>query len=252
MSDYSKRIAELSPAKRALLGLRLGKKEAPVEPVAIVGMAARFPKAGSPEAFWSLLCDGVNAISEIPPERWDVDTFYDPDPTAPGKMTTRWGGFLDDIDQFDADFFDISPREAMSLDPRQRLMLELSWEALEDAGLAPASLEGSETGVFFAALTNDFEQLLFQDLNRVDAFYGMNMGNSILANRVSYFLNLKGASLALDTACSGSLVAVHLACPEPAKRGEFSCAGRGRQRQSAAQQQYLFLEGRGDVSRWPL
>src|SRR6185436_16175831 len=118
------------------------------EPIAIVGLGCRLPGAASPEAFWELLHSGVDAIGEVPVERWDVDAWYDPDPEAPGKMYTRHGGFLNDIDRFDASFFRIAPREAVSLDPQQRLLLEVSWEALENAGQAPARLLGSRTGLY--------------------------------------------------------------------------------------------------------
>jgi acyl transferase domain-containing protein len=125
------------------------------EPVAIVGMACRFPKAPSVEAFWHLLRDGVDAITEVPRDRWDAAALYDPNIAAVGKLSTRWGGFLDRVDQFDPQFFGVSPREAVQMDPQQRLVLELSWEALEDAGIVPASLKDSRTGVFVGALFMD-------------------------------------------------------------------------------------------------
>lgn len=182
------------------------------EPVAIVGMGCRFPGAASPAQFWQLLCAGHAGITEVPPDRWDMQQLYDPDPAAPGKMITRWGGFLHQLEQFDAAFFGIAPREAPHVDPRQRLMLEVAWEALEDAGIPPDSLAGSRTSVFVAVLSNDYDQLLFEDLTRVDAYSGPGTANSIVANRLSYFFDIHGPSVALDTACSGSLVALHLAC----------------------------------------
>src|SRR5215475_4696588 len=124
-------------------------EHAKTEPIAIIGMACRFPgSANDPMAFWRLLRDGRDAITEIPSDRWPIDKYYDPDADAPGKMYTRYGGFLQQIDQFDPQFFGISPREAVSLDPQQRLLLEVSWEALENAGQAPDKLSGSRTGVF--------------------------------------------------------------------------------------------------------
>ncbi|MCP4658098.1 MAG: AMP-binding protein, partial [bacterium] len=126
------------------------------EPIAIVGMSCRLPGAPHLEAYWQLLRNGIDAVTEIPPERWDVDAFYDPDPAAPGKMVTRWGGFLADLDRFDAAFFGLSPREAIHLDPQQRVLMELAWEALEDAGIPPFSLAGSRAGVFIATLSNDY------------------------------------------------------------------------------------------------
>ncbi|HEX5758690.1 MAG TPA: type I polyketide synthase [Thermoanaerobaculia bacterium] len=182
------------------------------EPVAIVGMACRFPGAPDLGSYWRLLRDGVDAVTPIPPERWDADALYDADPAASGKMITRNGGFLSGLDRFEPLFFGISPREAAHLDPRQRLMLELTWEALEHAGIPPGSLAGSRAGVFVATLTDDFVHLLYADLSRGDAYSGTGGANSLVANRISYCFDLKGPSLAVDTACSGSLVAIHLAC----------------------------------------
>ncbi len=182
------------------------------EPVAIVGIGCRFPGADGPEAFWRLLEEGVDAVTEVPPDRWDVDALYDPDPGAPGKMSTRWGGFLRAVDRFDAGFFGISPREAARMDPQQRLLLEVAWEALEDAGIDPGRLAGSRTGVFVGISTSDYGQIQFADAARGDAYAGAGGALSIAANRLSYVLDLRGPSLAVDTACSSSLVALHLAC----------------------------------------
>ena len=118
-----------------------------LEQIAIIGIGCRFPGANDPEAFWQLLRDGVNAITEVPAARWDIESFYDPDPQASGKMNTRWGGFLEQVDQFDPQFFGIAPREAVSMDPKQRLLLEVTWEALEDAGQIPEQLAGKQIGV---------------------------------------------------------------------------------------------------------
>jgi myxalamid-type polyketide synthase MxaE and MxaD len=196
------------------------------EPIAIVGMGCRYPGADGLDAFWDLLRHGRDAVTEVPASRWDVDAFYDPDPAAPGKMASRWAGVIDRLDEFDAAFFGISPREAPHVDPRQRLALEVAWEALEDAKIPPDSLAGTRTGVFMATLTNDYDHLLFNDLHRADAYSGAGTANSIVANRISYFLDLRGPSLALDTACSGSLIAVHLAC-ESLRRGESTLALAG-------------------------
>src|SRR5205085_3969236 len=152
MSDVAKRIADLSPERRALLAKRLraaDESQPPErEPIAIIGMGCRFPGGSSPEAFWQLLKDGRDAISEVPADRWDIDAFYDPDPAAPGKMNTRWGAFLDQVDRFDSGFFGIAPREALRMDPQQRLLLEVAWEALEDAGQPVEQLAGSQSGIF--------------------------------------------------------------------------------------------------------
>jgi polyketide synthase 12/epothilone polyketide synthase D len=182
------------------------------EPIAIVGMACRFPQASNLEAFWELLRNGVDAITEVPADRWDVDALYDPDPTAPGKMSTRWGGFLAQVDHFDPQFFGISPREATQMDPQQRLMLKVSWEALEDAGILPAPLKGSATGVFFGAMWMDYARLSDGAREQIALHTATGQDLSIVPARVSYTLGLAGPSLAVNTACSSSLVAVHLAC----------------------------------------
>ncbi|MCB1055710.1 MAG: beta-ketoacyl synthase, partial [Acidobacteria bacterium] len=182
------------------------------EPLAVVGVGCRFPGADGPEAFWTLLRDGVDAVTEVPPERWDAAAFYAPEAATPGKSNTRWGGFLDAVDRFDAEFFDISPREAARMDPQQRFILEVAWHALEHAGIVPAELAGSATGVFVGISTNDYRQLqMGGDPERIDAYAGTGNALSIAANRLSYALDLRGPSLAVDTACSSSLVAVHAA-----------------------------------------
>ncbi|WP_414573579.1 SDR family NAD(P)-dependent oxidoreductase [Nostoc sp. CCY 9925] len=176
------------------------------EPIAIIGIGCRFPGAKNPQAFWQLLCDGVDAISEIPKDRWDVESFFDAEETS-----THWGGFVDKVDRFDPEFFGIAPREALSIDPQQRFLLEVTWEALEDAGIVPESLSGSQTGVFVGIGTHDYSVLTWsQSVNEPYATTGT--GNCIAANRISYLFNLHGPSVSIDTACSSSLVAVHLAC----------------------------------------
>jgi len=196
------------------------------EPVAIVGIGCRLPGAGSVAEFWQLLRDGTDAISEVPPDRWDIDAFYDPDAEVPGKMNTRRGGFLKQVDRFDPQFFGISPREAARMDPQQRLLLEVAWEALEDAGQVPRELAGSRTGVFVGIASQDYGQMQLTDPQLSDAYAGTGSGLSIAANRLSYFFDLRGPSLAIDTACSSSLVAVHSAC-ESLRRGESSVALAG-------------------------
>ncbi len=217
MSDVTRRIAALSPEQRALLEVRLKGAAAPApgrEPIAIVGMGCRFPGgADDPEAFWQFVRGGGDAIREVPPERWDIDALYDPDPSAEGKVSSRWGGFLDDVDRFDAAFFGISPREAVRLDPQQRLLLEVSWDALEDAGLTRESLAGSATGVFVGAHSHasDYLWLQYHCPDTMDAFVGTGTAHNLLAGRLSYFLDLHGPAVVVDTACSSSLMAVHLA-----------------------------------------
>jgi acyl transferase domain-containing protein/acyl-CoA synthetase (AMP-forming)/AMP-acid ligase II/NADP-dependent 3-hydroxy acid dehydrogenase YdfG/acyl carrier protein len=185
------------------------------EPIAIVGIGCRFPGAASLEEFWTLLRDGVDAISEIPRDRWDIDALYDPLPGTNARMSTRWGGFLPGIDRFDPHFFGISPREAAAMDPQQRLLLEVAWEALENAGQPADQLAGSRTGVFVGIGGFDYSNVIinYEDhLKVINAYLGTGTAHSIAANRISYLLDLRGPSLAIDTACSSSLVAIHLAC----------------------------------------
>jgi acyl transferase domain-containing protein/acyl carrier protein len=185
----------------------------PREPIAIVGIGCRFPGGvNSPESFWQLLRDGVDAIGEIPHDRFEIDAFYDPKPATPGKIISRYGGFLKNVDQFDPFFFGISPREAERLDPQQRFLLEVSWEALEDAGIVPQNIEGSSTGVFVGMWINDFESRLLVNPEQIDFYMTTGSGRYTASGRVSNFLGLQGPSLTLDTACSSSLVAVYLGC----------------------------------------
>nr|BBH90792.1 hypothetical protein KTC_55430 [Thermosporothrix sp. COM3] len=196
------------------------------EAIAVVGLGCRFPGADSPEAFWQMLRNGVDGISEVPASRWNLQDYYDADRSQPGKMVTRWGGFLKQVDQFDPYFFGISPREAERMDPQQRLLLEVAWEALEHAGIPATSLAGSQTGVFVGISSNDYAHLQFRDITAVDAYTGTGNAHSIAANRLSYFLDLRGPSMAIDTACSSSLVAVHMAC-QSIRNGECETALAG-------------------------
>jgi acyl transferase domain-containing protein/NADPH:quinone reductase-like Zn-dependent oxidoreductase/acyl carrier protein len=185
------------------------------EPIAIVGLGCRFPGAVvDGESFWDLLRNGRNAISEIPADRWNADKYFDPDPDKPGKMVSRWGGFLESAREFDAAFFGISPREAAAMDPQQRLALEVAWETLENAGIAPSGLQGTKTGVFLGIASGDYSQLVMEsgDAELLDVHYASGVAHSIASGRISYLLGLEGPSVSLDTACSSSLVAVHLAC----------------------------------------
>nr|WRX36519.1 myxalamid-type polyketide synthase MxaB/epothilone polyketide synthase D [Cystobacterineae bacterium] len=182
------------------------------EPIAIVGISCRFPGgASSPGAYWQLLQNGLDVISEVPKDRWDLEALFSEDSAAPGKMSTRWGGFLDRVDGFDAPFFSIAPREAVQMDPQQRLMLELSWEAMEDAGIAPSRLKDTATGVFFGAMWTDYSRLTNHDRKWIAQHTAVGQDLSIVPARVSYSLGLSGPSIAVNTACSSSLVAVHLA-----------------------------------------
>ena len=232
MSDIARRISGLSPEQRALLEKQLksgGSSPVRREPIAIVGMGCRFPGgADGPDAFWQLLREGRDAIREVPRERWDVDALYDPDPAAAGKVASRWGGFLDGVDGFDAAFFGISPREAVHMDPQQRLWLEVAWEALEDAGQDLARLAGSATGVFVGVHSHasDYLWLQYLDPEGMDPFTGPGTAHNLLAGRLSYQLDLQGPGLVVDTACSSSLLAVHLAC-QSLRAGESDMAVAG-------------------------
>lgn len=196
------------------------------EPIAIVGLGCRFPGANNVEQFWQLLKEGVDAIRDVPAERWKIDDYFAPQPNTPGKLYNRGGGFLDHVDQFDPQFFGISPREAVKMDPQQRLLLEVMWETFENAGIVPDSLAGSNTGVFIGISNNDYSLVQDGDLTQIDAYTGTGNAFSISANRISYLLDLRGPSLALDTACSSSLVSVHLAC-QSLRTGESDLALAG-------------------------
>ena len=183
------------------------------EPIAIVSVACRFPGSPDPDAFWAVLSGGVDAIREIPDDRFDVDEYYDPDPEAPGKIYTRCGGFLDGVDGFDPEFFGISPREAVWMDPQQRLMVELAWEGLERAGYSPAALRGSRSGVFVGVGANEYSHLLSADsAETIEAHFITGNALNVIAGRIAFALGLEGPAMAVDTACSSSLVAIHQAC----------------------------------------
>jgi acyl transferase domain-containing protein/acyl-CoA synthetase (AMP-forming)/AMP-acid ligase II/surfactin synthase thioesterase subunit len=198
--------------------------------VAIVGMACRFPAgADDPGTLWRMLAAGEDLIEEVPAERWEADRFYDPTPAVPGKMNTRWGGWVRGVDQFDPAFFGVAPHEAVEMDPQQRLLLEVAWRALEDAGIAPERLAGTDTGVFVGVSNNDYLHLKIRarpGLEHFNAYSGLGNANSIAANRLSYLLDLRGPSMAVDTACSSSLTALHLAV-ESVRRGEARAALAG-------------------------
>lgn len=233
MSDFFERISGMSQKRLMLLAMELQSRvealeQARNEPIAIIGMACRFPGgANTPEQFWELLRDGVDAIREVPAQRWDVDRYYDPDPDAPGKIASRWGGFIDDVDKFDPQFFGISPREAVTMDPQQRLMLEVSWEALERAGYAPDSLSASQTGVFVGICNGDYGQMIMSgNPDDWDVYLSTGNAHSVVSGRLSYILGLQGPSVSVDTACSSSLVATHLAV-QSLRNGECRMALAG-------------------------
>jgi len=220
MDPAANRFSGLSPLRSALLALeemqaRLTESErGRTEPIAIIGMGCRFPRADDPAGFWSLLHNGVDAVGEVPASRWKMEDYYDSDPDKPGVMETRWGGFLDDVDRFDPEFFGISPREAAAMDPQQRLLLEVSWEALESAGQGPANLTECRTGVFVGLTGDEYSRLFYRrnNLSLLDVYFASGIARSVAGGRISYTLGIQGPNLSIDTACSSSLVAVHTAC----------------------------------------
>nr|WP_239470693.1 type I polyketide synthase [Archangium violaceum] len=229
--DHSARLARALVALEKMQARLEASEREKREPIAIIGMACRFPGGGNdPAAFWELLREGRDAISEVPPDRWDVDAYYDPDPNAPGKMYTRWGGFLKGVrlDEFDARFYGIAPREVASMDPQQRLMLEVTWEALANAGQVQERIANSLTGVFVGVMLNDYAQLQAQqaDPTLMDAYMAFGNDSSFMAGRISYILGAQGPSMAVNTACSSSLVSVHLACQSlRARESNMAIAG---------------------------
>ena len=230
MSGQPARLGDLSALKLALMAKKVRADAQEVlraDPLAIVGMACRVPGGGdTPELLWELLRSGTDAVGEVPADRWSGDAWYDADPAAPGKSITKCGGFMRRVDGFDAAYFGILPREAERMDPQQRLLLEVATEALEDAGLPRERLRGTRTGVFIASYHNDYAALQYQDLEDVDARSLTGTLHSVLANRVSFLLDLRGPSISVDTACSSSLVATHLAC-QSLRSGECDVAVAG-------------------------
>lgn len=217
MSSLEDRLSALSKDKLVLLAKKLSeqaKQAAPTEKerIALIGWGCRLPGGvSSARDLVRLLEDKRDAIGEIPADRWDGDAYYAEDPLTPGRMNSKWGGFIDDVRGFDHDFFGISKREATTMDPQQRIALEVAMDALDDAGIDPRALAGSKTGVFIGATTGDYLRLASHRPDRIDAYLGSGNAHCMIANRLSYLLDLRGPSLAFDTACSSSLVALHFA-----------------------------------------
>lgn len=217
-------LAAIKKLKQEIAGLKAYEG-----PVAVIGMSCQFPgNVYTPEDYWKLLLEGKDAITEIPRDRWDVDSFYNPDPAAPGRQYVRHGGFLRDIDQFDPFFFGISPNEAEAIDPQQRLLLQHAWQTFEYAGIPVSSLKGSDTGVFVGLTATDYFQKRAgsEQYNEIGPYDVTGNIASTAAGRISYTFDFKGPAIALDTACSSSLVAVHLAC-QSLLAGESSLALAG-------------------------
>lgn len=209
------RISAMSAEQRDKLAEQFEKasRVAGAEPIAVVGIGCRFPGGVTgPDSYWEFLENGTDAVREVPADRWDAEAFYDADPMAPGRMPTKWGAYLEDISGFDAEFFGITPREAAAMDPQQRVLLEVAYEALENAGLAPDAVGEVRGAVMMGVYYNEYQSASAGNPDTIDAYSATGNAHSVTVGRIAYLLGLKGPAVALDTACSSSLVSIHLAC----------------------------------------
>ncbi|MBV8181784.1 MAG: polyketide synthase, partial [Mycobacterium sp.] len=215
MGTIFDRVSAMPADKREALTQQFDKASriAAAEPVAVVGIGCRFPgDAVGPEGYWNFLANGGDGISEIPSDRWNADEYYDPDQFAPGRMSSKWGGFLPEVAGFDADYFGISPREAEAMDPQQRLMLEVAYEALEHAGIATDDLSGVRAAVMMGVYYGEYQTISAANPDNIDAYSATGNAHAVAVGRIAYLLGLRGPAVAIDSACSSSLVTIHLAC----------------------------------------
>jgi acyl transferase domain-containing protein len=225
LTTLKRALATLEKMQKRIETLEQGSRE----PIALIGIGCRFPGgANTPEAFWQMLNGEVDAVREVPANRWTLDEFYAPESAQPGKVSTRYGSFLDNIEDFDPTFFGLNTDEARHIDPQQRLLLEVAWEAIEDSGQIKARLKESKTGVFVGMMSKDYAKYSERDghLTAITKYYCTGNDFSFTAGRLSYVLGLQGPNMAIDTACSSSLVAIHLAC-QSLRNGECDMALAG-------------------------
>ncbi len=209
------RVSAMSAEQQTALDEQFTKASriATAEPIAVVGIGCRLPGGVvGPESYWKFLTAGTDAIGEIPADRWNADEYYDPDTFAPGRMASKWGGFVDDVAGFDAEFFGISPREAEAMDPQQRLMLEVAFEALEHAGVAPEKLSGIRAAVMMGVYYTEYQGISAANPDHIDAYSATGNAHAVAVGRIAYLLGLRGPAVAIDSACSSSLVTIHMAC----------------------------------------
>ncbi|MDP4182128.1 MAG: SDR family NAD(P)-dependent oxidoreductase, partial [Bacillota bacterium] len=226
-----------SMKREAAIKERQEKRDRALEDIAIIGLDGRYPKAGNLKEFWENISSGRDCIIEIPDDRWDNSKYYSQDKNRPGKIHTKWGGFIDDVDKFDPLFFNISPREAEFMDPQERLFMEITWNAIEDAGYSKTSLNGQNIGVFVGVMWGQYQLFSYEFDGSI-----ISGGSSYasIANRISYYFNFFGPSMAVDTMCSSSLTAISLAC-DSIHKGESSMAIAGGVNVSIHQNKYALI-----------